>query len=98
MNNNNFIGPDFINHVKGKSIYVDDISIMEGTVFVKVFDASIAHAKIKSIDFSEAEQVEGIVKIFSPNDIPGENQIGGIIPDEPLLANGEVHFWGRSIS
>ena len=97
MNNNNFIGPDFINHVTGKSIYVDDISIMEGTVFVKVFDASIAHAKIKSIDFSEAEQVEGIVKIFSPNDIPGENQIGGIIPDEPLLANGEVHFWGQPI-
>ncbi|MFY8091258.1 MAG: xanthine dehydrogenase molybdopterin binding subunit [Chitinophagaceae bacterium] len=97
MNNNNFIGPDFINHVTGKSIYIDDISIMEGTVFVKVFDASIAHGIIKSIDFAEAEQVDGIVKIFAPKDIPGENQIGGIIPDEPLLANGEVHFWGQPI-
>ena len=70
---------------------------MEGTVFVKVFDASIAHGIIKSIDFAEAEQVDGIVKIFTPKDIPGENQIGGIIPDEPLLANGEVHFWGQPI-
>jgi xanthine dehydrogenase large subunit len=97
LNNNNFIGPDFINHVTGKSIYIDDVSIMEGTVFVKVFDASIAHGIIKSIDFAEAEQVDGIVKIFTPKDIPGENQIGGIIPDEPLLANGEVHFWGQPI-
>lgn len=94
---NTFIGPDFINHVAGKSIYVDDIPVMEGTVFVKIFDASIAHAKIKSIDFTEAEQLEGIVKIILPKDIPGENQIGGIIPDEPLLADGEVHFWGQPI-
>lgn len=96
-NNALFTGPDFINHVAGKSVYVDDIPVMEGTVFVKVFDASIAHAKIKSIDFTEAEQLEGIVKIFSPKDIPGENQIGGIIPDEPLLADGEVHFWGQPV-
>lgn len=96
-NDSFFIGPDFINHVAGKSVYVDDIPVMEGAVFVKVFDASIAHAKIKNIDFTEAEQLEGIVKIFSPKDIPGENQIGGIIPDEPLLADGEVHFWGQPV-
>ena len=84
-------------HVTGKSIYVDDIPVMEGMLFLKIFDSPVAHGKIKSIDFSEAEQTEGVVKIFSYKDIPGENQVGGIIPDEQLLADGEVHFCGQPI-
>ncbi|MFT7442255.1 MAG: xanthine dehydrogenase large subunit, partial [Maribacter sp.] len=31
-------------------------------------------------------------------DVLGENQIGGIIPDEPLWAENEVHFWGQPIA
>ena len=92
-----FTGPDFYNHVAGKSIYVDDILTMEGLLYVKIFDSSIAHGKIITLDYSAAEQVEGVVKIFSPKDITGENQIGGIIPDEPLLADGEVHFCGQPV-
>ena len=88
---------DAANHVTGRSIYVDDIPAMEGMLYVKVFDSPIAHGKIKSIDFSEAEQVAGIVKIFSHKDIPGENQIGGIIPDEPFLADGIVDFQGQPV-
>ena len=84
-------------HVTGKSIYVDDIPVMEGILFVKIFDSPVAHGKIISIDFSAAEQMEGIVKIFSYKDIPGENQVGGIIPDEPLLADNEVHYRGQPI-
>jgi len=84
-------------HVTGKSIYVDDMPTMEGTLFVKVVDSPIAHGKIKHIDYSTAESVEGVIKIFSWKDVPGENQIGGIIPDEPLLASDEVHFRGQPI-
>ena len=88
---------DAANHVTGKSVYVDDIPAMEGMLFVKVFDAPVAHGKIRKLDFTEAAQMEGIVKIFSCYDIPGENQIGGIIPDEPFLADGEVHYRGQPI-
>jgi xanthine dehydrogenase large subunit len=88
---------DAANHVTGRSVYVDDIPVMAGMLFVKVFDSPSAHGKIKSIDFSAAGQMEGIVKIFSYKDIPGENQIGGIIPDEPFLADHEVHFRGQPI-
>ncbi len=88
---------DAAGHVTGKSVYVDDIPVMEGMLFVKVFDSPVAHGKIKSIDFSAAEKIDGIVKIFSHKDIPGENQIGGIIPDEPFLADQEVHFRGQPI-
>jgi xanthine dehydrogenase large subunit len=88
---------DAAGHVTGRSVYVDDIPVMEGLLFVKVFDSPMAHGKIKKIDHSAAEQVAGVVKIFSYKDIPGENQIGGIIPDEPFLADHEVHFMGQPI-
>ena len=88
---------DAANHVTGRSVYVDDIPVMEGMLVVKIFDSPIAHGKIKNIDFSDAEQMEGIVKIFSYKEIPGENQIGGIIADEPFLADHEVHFRGQPI-
>ncbi len=84
-------------HVTGKSIYVDDIPGMEGMLYLKIFDANIAHGKITALDYTEASLVEGVEKIFSYKDITGENQIGGIIPDEPLLAEGEVHFMGQPI-
>ena len=88
---------DAAGHVTGRSVYVDDIPVMEGLLFVKVFDSPKAHGIIRSIDFSAAEQMEGVVKIFSYKDIPGENQIGGIIADEPFLADHEVHFQGQPV-
>lgn len=88
---------DAANHVTGRSTYVDDIPVMEGMLFVKIFDSPVAHGRIKNIDFSAAAEMNGIIKIFSYKDIPGENQIGGIIKDEPFLADDEVHFRGQPI-
>lgn len=89
---------DSYTHVRGESIYVDDVNVREGTLFSVVFDSPKAHGKIKSIDYSKAEKLQGIKRIFTYKDIPGENQIGGIIPDEPLFAENEVHFWGQPIA
>ena len=85
---------DSYTHVRGESIYVDDVNVREGTLFCVVFDSPIAHGKINTIDYSKAEQLEGVKRIFTYKDIPGENQIGGIIQDEPLFAEDKVHFWG----
>ena len=89
---------DSYSHVKGESIFVDDIPETQGTLHALVYDSYLAHAKILSIDFSEAEKMNGIEKIVTFRDIVGENQIGGIIPDEPLLAEREVHFQGQPIA
>lgn len=92
------INIDAHNHVKGKSIYLDDIQELQGTLYALPFDATVAHAKIKSIDLESALKSKGIVEILTAKDIPGENQIGGIFPDEPLFADGEVHFRGQVIA
>src|SRR5215216_3756424 len=92
------INIDAHNHVKGKSIYLDDIQEVHGTLYALPFDSTVAHAKIKSIHLDAALKSHGIVRILTAEDIPGENQIGGIIPDEPLFAEGEVHFRGQVIA
>ena len=92
-----FGNADAPGHVTGRSIYVDDIPAMEGLLYLRIFDSPVGRGKIKTIDLAEAAQTEGIVKIFSYKDIPGENQIGGIVADEPLLADTEVHFCGQPI-
>lgn len=89
---------DSYTHVRGESVYLDDIPVINGTLYAAVFDSPIAHGKIISLDTTEAEKINGVVKIFTAKDIPGENQIGGIVPDEELLASTHVHFCGMPIA
>jgi len=85
-------------HVTGKSIYLDDIRTIQGTLYGVVFDSPIAHGHIESVDCKKALALPGVIKILTHEDIPGENQIGGIISDEPLFATTEVHFQGQPIA
>jgi xanthine dehydrogenase large subunit len=89
---------DSYTHVRGESIYLDDIPLVSGTLYAAVFDSPVAHGKIKSLDISAAEKMNGVVKVFTAKDIPGENQIGGIVPDEELLAKTHVHFCGMPVA
>lgn len=89
---------DSKSHVRGESVYLDDIPLIQGTLFACVFDSPVAHGKLLGIDTSEAEKGEGVVRVITAKDLIGENQIGGIVPDEPLLAEDEVHFQGQPIA
>lgn len=89
---------DSYSHLRGESLYIDDLNTQQGCLFGLVFDAPIAHAKILELDYAKAETIEGVVKIFTYKDIPGQNQIGGIIQDEPLLAENDIHYWGQPIA
>lgn len=89
---------DTISHVTGKSVYLDDIPTISGTLHAAVVGSAIAHGKILKVDTTEALRLDGVVKVITCTDIPGENQIGGIVEDETLLAEGEVHYQGQPIA
>lgn len=89
---------DSNSHVRGESNYLDDIALVEGTLFACVFDSPVAHGKVVSVDTTEAERSEGVHRIITAKDLIGVNQIGGIVPDEPLLADDEVHFQGMPVA
>ncbi|CAN5619438.1 xanthine dehydrogenase molybdopterin binding subunit [soil metagenome] len=89
---------DIIQHITGKSQFIDDLNPPAGTLYAAVFYSPIAHGHIKSVDYSKALAYKGVKRIFDYKDIPGENQIGGIVPDEPLFAEHEVHCVGQPIA
>jgi xanthine dehydrogenase large subunit len=89
---------DAASHVRGESVYLDDIPLLQGTLFACVFDAPVAHGVLNHLDLSVAQAMEGVVRIVTARDLRGENQIGGIIADEPLLADHHVHFQGMPVA
>jgi xanthine dehydrogenase large subunit len=89
---------DMALHVRGESRYVDDLTLPAGTLHAAVFASPAAHGRIRRLDLSKALSRPGVRGAFTAADVPGENQIGGILPDEPLLAEGEVHCMGESVA
>ena len=89
---------DSYTHTRGESVYLDDIPEIAGTLNAAVYGSPEAHGIIKQLHLYDALSVKGVVKILTNKDIPGKNQIGGIVKDEPLLADGVVHFNGMPVA
>jgi len=89
---------DIERHVKGESQFVDDILVPEGLLYASVSYSKIAHGELKSINIKDAAKIKGVRGVFTARDIPGENQIGGIVPDEELFAKDKVEFIGQPIA
>ncbi len=84
-------------HVSGASVYVDDIAVQDQLLTGYVFYSPHAHAKIVSFDLAKARALPGVHAVLSAVDIPGENNLGPIVHDEPCLAGKEVNFIGQAI-
>lgn len=85
-------------HTRGESQYVSDLPKPAGLLYAAVFASPVAHGEIVNIDLKKARQHSGVIAIFTARDIPGENQIGPLIPDEPLLADSMVHYIGQPVA
>jgi xanthine dehydrogenase large subunit len=88
-------GPWF---VTGQAKFVYDQPRPNDLQFVKVLVSPYAHAKIISIDKSKAITTKGVSAILTAQDIPGENQIGVGILDEPLLPFDDVNYIGQPVA
>ena len=69
--------------VTGEALYPGDFSML-GMLHAKILFAGRPHARILSIDTTEAEQVPGVVAIFTAKDVP-VNEYGLQTPDQPVL-------------
>ncbi len=84
-------------HVTGDAAFADDISQLEGTLFIALFTSEKAHAKVISIDTSAVEASPGFISLLTTEDITGSNDCGPIIHDDPILADGVVSYIGQPI-
>ncbi len=89
---------DVLLHVKGESEFTADRAAGMEMLHIAILTSTSAHAKISAINFDDARKIPGVAGIFTEKDIPGNNEIGNIIADEPLLAKNEVHHVGQPIA
>lgn len=73
----------------GELKYMTDLQF-PNMVWGKVLRAKYPHAKIRSIDTSQAEALAGVVTVLTHKDIPGFNGFGIVDPDQPVLCEDVV--------
>ena len=84
-------------HVTGAARYVDDIPTPQGTLHLVFGLSDVAHGTIKSVDLSKVHAAGGVVDVLTADDLPFENDVSPSAHDEPLLAEGTVHYVGQPI-
>jgi len=83
----------------GEAKYVDDMPSIPGTLHAAMVLSERAHARILSVDTSDAEALPGVTKVFTASDLSDEqNMIGPILPDEELLRRTTVQSTGQPIA
>jgi xanthine dehydrogenase large subunit len=87
-----------LKHATGEALYVDDLPHPPGMLVGLVVASPHAHARIVSRDASEARRVPGVRAVYFAADIPGENELGTVVHDEPLLATSDVRCVGQAVA
>jgi xanthine dehydrogenase large subunit len=84
-------------HVAGEATYTDDIVELHGTLHAALGLSQKSHANIRAIDLAAVRAAPGVVAVYTARDIPGTNDCGPIIHDDPILADGKVEYVGQPI-
>jgi len=84
-------------HASGEAVYTDDIPELRGTVYAALGLSAKAHARIVSMDLEAVRRAPGVVAVYTARDIPGENNCGPVLHDDPLLADGLTQYIGQPL-
>ncbi|SDO76314.1 xanthine dehydrogenase, molybdenum binding subunit apoprotein [Ralstonia sp. 25mfcol4.1] len=84
-------------HVAGTATYTDDIPELAGTLHAALGMSTKAHARLKNVNLDRVRKAPGVVAVLTVDDIPGVNDCGPIIHDDPILAKDVVQFIGQPI-
>jgi xanthine dehydrogenase large subunit len=82
-------------HVAGAAPYADDIPEVTGTLHAALGLSPLAHGVIEAIDLDRIRALPGVVDVFSAKDLPGDNDCGALVKDDPILAGeaGDTLRW-----
>ncbi len=84
-------------HVSGEAVYVDDRLEFPNQLHIYARMSDRAHARIVRIDTAPCYEVPGVAIAITAQDIPGQLDIGAVLPGDPLLADGKVEFIGQPV-
>ena len=89
--------PDGVPKLRGEFEYAQDLTA-ENMLWGATTRSPHPHAKILSIDISEALAIGGVHAVLLADDVPGRALFGLEHPDQPVLAATEVNYWGEPVA
>jgi xanthine dehydrogenase large subunit len=87
-------------HVTGSATFTDDMPELAGTLYAALIMSPVAHGELigDGIDREAILKEHGVVAVYTAKDIPGENNCGPIVHDDPFLAVRKVEFLGQAVA
>ena len=84
-------------HVAGAAPYIDDLPELAGTLHAALGLSPVAYGTLRGIDLATLRAQPGVVAVFGAGDIPGANDCGPIVHDDPILAADTVRYVGQPV-
>ena len=94
-------------HVAGEATYVDDMAELAGTLHCALGLAPVAHGRLTAMALDPIRALPGVVAVLTAADIPGTNDCGTIVPDDPILCElmqqpdgsvwGDIRYLGQPV-
>ena len=84
-------------HVSGEAVYTDDIPEPRDLLHAAVGMSSKPHALIRRLDLTQVLSAPGVAGVVTAKDIPGANNFGPVVADDPIFAPNAVLYVGQSI-
>ncbi|MCV2360020.1 xanthine dehydrogenase molybdopterin binding subunit [Paucibacter sp. TC2R-5] len=84
-------------HVSGEAIYTDDIAEPAGTLHAALGLSPVAHGRLLSIDLDLLRAQPGVLAVLTAADIPGSNNCGPLLHDDPILAADVLSYLGQPV-
>jgi xanthine dehydrogenase large subunit len=84
-------------HVAGEAAYIDDLPELNGTLHAALGLSPVAHGRITGLSLDVIRAMPGVVDVLVASDMPGPNDCGPIVHDDPILADGEVRYLGQPV-
>jgi xanthine dehydrogenase large subunit len=84
-------------HVAGAATYIDDIPELAGTLHAALGLSPVAHGRLLSLRLDALREMPGVVDVFGADAIPGTNDCGPILHDDPILADGTLRYLGQPV-
>ena len=84
-------------HVTGEALYTDDVALPDGALHAAIGMAECAHARIRRVDLDAVRAAPGVVAVLTAADIPGDNNHGPVVHDDPIFAVDVVEYAGQSL-